>query len=42
MSKKKKYSAYFFYQTYFDRVNASNTTDDNIRSSLCTIVTEVC
>ncbi|CAF0764716.1 unnamed protein product [Adineta steineri] len=26
--------------TYFDRVNAPNTTDDTIRSSLCSIVTE--
>jgi hypothetical protein len=40
MSKKKSY--FSFYQAYFDRVNAPNTTDDTIRSSLCTMVTEVC
>jgi hypothetical protein len=32
---------FLFNQNYFDRVNAPNTNDDTVRSSLCAMVAEV-
>jgi hypothetical protein len=38
----KKVCFFFFDKTYFDRINVPNTADDTVRSSLCTMVAEVC